>query len=249
MFIEDCCRYRALVGNVSRSILCKTMIDTYSGPAPPEPSDLTDSHLDRALRKKFKAEEIASFSAEAGGKGTNVLGLGGPLWDEVSKSVDEGNHPDDLWDKLDAVIFDCIVKAEGEKWRQHWTYEKLLQFMCIQNKPVVNDDFGLFRTLGRGGFGLVNGCKRRTSGKVRYFACFVPLWKLYAPTIRRLVLLTTHTSLTAAIVVFCTVVRHEGHGQAACQSEALSSALLERAQSSCCRELPLRSQPQVRIRY
>ena len=213
MFIEDCCRYRALAGNISRGILCKTMIDTFSGPTAPAPAELLDSHLNRVLEKDYNAEEVASFSVEAAGKGTNVLGLGGPLWDEVTKSIEEGNHPDDLWDKLDTVVFDGIIKSEGEKWKEHATYEKLCQFLYIQSKPVREDDFGLFRTLGRGGFGLVNGCKRRASGKVRYFACFAPLWNLYTPAI---------SFAHCAYLVDgrnrrpCTVVRHEGHGQEAC---------------------------------
>ena len=175
MFIEDCCRYRALIGNVARGGLCKTMMDTYAGPTPPEPAALLDSHLDRVLKKDYDAEEVASFSAEASGKGTNVLGLGGPLWDEVTKSIEAGKHPDNLWDKLDAVILNSLIKSYGDAWREHSSYRKLCQFLYIQSRPVVEDDFTLFRVLGRGGFGMVNGCKRCTSGKVRYLACFLLL--------------------------------------------------------------------------
>ena len=198
MFIEDCCRYRALIGNVSRGVLCKTMIDTYGGSTAPAAADLLDSHLDRVLGKDYDAEEVSSFSAETAGKGTNILGLGGPLWDEVTKSIEEGKHPDDLWDKLDAVVFDGVIKSVGKEWKDHVTYKKLCQFLYIQDAPVDEDDFGLFRVLGRGGFGLVNGCKRCTSGKVRLFACFGPsIRQLCAPAIG---LLTTHTSFTAIVV-------------------------------------------------
>lgn len=31
---------------------------------------------------------------------------------------------------------------------------------------MTEDDFALFRVLGRGGFGMVNGCKKCTSGKL-----------------------------------------------------------------------------------
>jgi beta-adrenergic-receptor kinase len=36
----------------------------------------------------------------------------------------------------------------------------------LSEKTVIEDDFSLFRVLGRGGFGLVNGCKKATTGKL-----------------------------------------------------------------------------------
>ena len=45
-------------------------------------------------------------------------------------------------------------------------YSKMMKFLCMMTKPVDEDDFALFRVLGRGGFGLVNGCKKCTSGKL-----------------------------------------------------------------------------------
>jgi beta-adrenergic-receptor kinase len=38
--------------------------------------------------------------------------------------------------------------------------------MCITERTVVEEDFAIFRVLGRGGFGLVNACKRCTTGKL-----------------------------------------------------------------------------------
>ncbi|CAM9125538.1 unnamed protein product, partial [Ectocarpus fasciculatus] len=45
-------------------------------------------------------------------------------------------------------------------------YTKYHGFMCLSEATLTEDDFSLFRVLGRGGFGLVNGCKKCTSGKL-----------------------------------------------------------------------------------
>ena len=39
-------------------------------------------------------------------------------------------------------------------------FEKMCQFLYLQEAVVNEDDFALFRVLGRGGFGMVNGCKK-----------------------------------------------------------------------------------------
>jgi beta-adrenergic-receptor kinase len=38
--------------------------------------------------------------------------------------------------------------------------------MALAENKLVEDDFSLFRVLGRGGFGLVSGCKKATTGKL-----------------------------------------------------------------------------------
>ena len=43
-------------------------------------------------------------------------------------------------------------------------YGRWLQVQCLKAKPVSEGDFTQFRVLGRGGFGLVYGCMRKTTG-------------------------------------------------------------------------------------
>ncbi|CAN0161019.1 unnamed protein product, partial [Hapterophycus canaliculatus] len=45
-------------------------------------------------------------------------------------------------------------------------FQEYTRFLHVQQKPVTENDFILFRILGRGGFGAVNGCKRGSSGKL-----------------------------------------------------------------------------------
>jgi beta-adrenergic-receptor kinase len=71
---------------------------------------------------------------------------------------------DSLFDQLDIAIF-LRVKRRYEKDFFLSTYWKRYISTMIQcEKPVTMDDFYLFRTLGRGGFGLVNGCKKCQTG-------------------------------------------------------------------------------------
>mmetsp|Transcript_565 Transcript_565/g.909 ORF Transcript_565/g.909 Transcript_565/m.909 type:complete len:684 (-) Transcript_565:105-2156(-) len=71
-------------------------------------------------------------------------------------------------------LFDCAEVIVAENVREkHWAgfegseyYTKLLNFLWIQDKKVVEEDFFVMRVLGRGGFGLVTACKKGTSGKL-----------------------------------------------------------------------------------
>ena len=43
---------------------------------------------------------------------------------------------------------------------------ELLDFYVRQKRPPVTEEFDKFRVLGKGGFGMVYGCKSRTTGKM-----------------------------------------------------------------------------------
>jgi hypothetical protein len=87
-----------------------------------------------------------------------------------SKKTDSLQHPYlppiDLFDELDAVVFSYLEYRHFEGFRASAFYTKYHGFLCLAEKSLTEDDFSLFRVLGRGGFGLVNGCKKCTSGKL-----------------------------------------------------------------------------------
>jgi len=72
----------------------------------------------------------------------------------------------DLFDMLDYMCALFMSKHVYPAFRASPSFDRLMKFLCIQQQPVTEDDFGLFRIIGRGGFGLVHGCKKRTSGKL-----------------------------------------------------------------------------------
>jgi beta-adrenergic-receptor kinase len=71
-----------------------------------------------------------------------------------------------LFDELDVILFSYISDKFFEAFKGHEYYQKYLHFMAMTEQPVCEDDFALFRVLGRGGFGMVSGCKRCYSGRL-----------------------------------------------------------------------------------
>lgn len=71
-----------------------------------------------------------------------------------------------VFDTVEHVIFQYLKDKHMDNFRMSELYTKYFRFLYLQRKPVTEDDFTLFRVLGRGGFGLVNGCKKCTTGKL-----------------------------------------------------------------------------------
>lgn len=67
---------------------------------------------------------------------------------------------------VEDVIFQYLKDKHMDNFLLSELYTKYFRFLYLQRKPVTEDDFTLFRVLGRGGFGLVNGCKKCTTGKL-----------------------------------------------------------------------------------
>ena len=72
----------------------------------------------------------------------------------------------DFFDKLEGYIFNYIVEKHFTVFTGSPLWTKLFKYLFLTERKVVEDDFSLFRVLGRGGFGLVNACKRCTTGKL-----------------------------------------------------------------------------------
>lgn len=100
----------------------------------------------------------------------NILGLHGPYLEEVlSMNNDEliqTDAPLNLFDKLDTIIFHYLQEKHWETFRNSEDYVKYFNFLTLSEKPVTENDFSLFRVLGRGGFGVVNGCKKCQTGQL-----------------------------------------------------------------------------------
>jgi beta-adrenergic-receptor kinase len=69
-----------------------------------------------------------------------------------------------LFDELDEIIF---LKLKDQHWAPFQvspTWTKYIECLTQTERRVTEDDFTLLRVVGRGGFGMVNGCKRATTG-------------------------------------------------------------------------------------
>jgi beta-adrenergic-receptor kinase len=71
-----------------------------------------------------------------------------------------------LFDKIDFVVFEDLKMHHWTSFQASHHWIKYFKFLWLSEKNVNEDDFSLFRVLGRGGFGLVNGCKKATTGKL-----------------------------------------------------------------------------------
>eukprot|EP01035_Chromulina_nebulosa_P017077 gene17077-22589_t len=113
-------------------------------------------------------------------KAKNILEIYGEPVNEVINAVntalsslESAKSPSSLYaiknnifDELSRVVFYVIKKKYWKSFQESSYWNKYHEFMLISEKPVNEDDFTLFRILGRGGFGLVNGCKRSQTGKL-----------------------------------------------------------------------------------
>jgi hypothetical protein len=101
---------------------------------------------------------LSSTTAAAGSGSVN----GGESADEVAVLF----FPDDLFDKLEFIVFCSLRTAHQDSFRASNYYTEYINFIMLSTKPLTIDDFTLFRVLGRGGFGVVNGCKHSHTGKL-----------------------------------------------------------------------------------
>ncbi|CAI5740121.1 unnamed protein product [Peronospora destructor] len=71
-----------------------------------------------------------------------------------------------LFDELEACVLCSLERFHLKAFRASAYYKRLITFLFLQEQRVSKDDFSLLRVLGRGGFGMVNGCIKRTSASL-----------------------------------------------------------------------------------
>eukprot|EP00636_Phaeomonas_parva_P000110 CAMPEP_0118879884 /NCGR_PEP_ID=MMETSP1163-20130328/19561_1 /TAXON_ID=124430 /ORGANISM="Phaeomonas parva, Strain CCMP2877" /LENGTH=652 /DNA_ID=CAMNT_0006816131 /DNA_START=254 /DNA_END=2213 /DNA_ORIENTATION=- len=146
-----------------------------------QPPKMTPAQVEAAYANTIDEERL-----ERDGAGLKALPVNGALADKVRAAhaavagVDEARLATDaalqvevhetltgdLLDQIEAACCHYLKKHVYGGFRESRRFKRLMQFLYIQQRPVVEDDFALFRVLGRGGFGLVHGCKKCTSGKL-----------------------------------------------------------------------------------
>ncbi|CBJ26581.1 G protein-coupled receptor kinase G protein-coupled receptor kinase 2 [Ectocarpus siliculosus] len=86
----------------------------------------------------------------------------------VTRSSDpkEEWYQPELFNVLEAWILEYLREKLHCGFLLSSHFQEYTRFLYVQHRPVTENDFILFRILGRGGFGAVNGCKRGSSGKL-----------------------------------------------------------------------------------
>mmetsp|Transcript_21508 Transcript_21508/g.22237 ORF Transcript_21508/g.22237 Transcript_21508/m.22237 type:complete len:593 (+) Transcript_21508:119-1897(+) len=85
---------------------------------------------------------------------------------EQSEVALESEINEFLYDELETIIFGYVKSNHFISFRVSSFFAEYLNFVILSEKPLSVDDFTLFRVLGRGGFGVVNGCKHSHTGKL-----------------------------------------------------------------------------------
>ena len=120
------------------------------------------------LFSAFCTDEMDSSSSEHQQSIRSVLTQRGIVLGNNTISSDAAPQylPNTLFDTLDKIVFNRLHDIlwddfqKSEEWDTYW------QFRWIALQPVQEEDFALFRVLGRGAFGTVYMCKRTQSGKI-----------------------------------------------------------------------------------
>ncbi|CAK9298809.1 unnamed protein product [Gordionus sp. m RMFG-2023] len=73
------------------------------------------------------------------------------------------------------LVFERLSLAPFHQFLLSKYFERYLQFKYLEKRPVELADFRMFRVLGKGGFGEVNACQHRSTGKM--YACKTMLKK------------------------------------------------------------------------
>lgn len=94
---------------------------------------------------------IAAEIEKSGKDQSAALGLTPPPNTEAER------YPADLFDVLEAWILEYLRDQLHRGFLLSSHFQEYTRFLRVQQRPVTENDFILFRILGRGGFGAVNG--------------------------------------------------------------------------------------------
>jgi beta-adrenergic-receptor kinase len=102
----------------------------------------------------------------------NALEIKGDTVDKVAEALskvfaDSGyNELAEMYDVIDGLVVEFFTKTRDNDFKHSRHFREYIQIRCMEVQGVKEADFSLFRVLGRGGFGMVNGCKRCCTGKL-----------------------------------------------------------------------------------
>lgn len=97
------------------------------------------------------ARKTASEKDKSGRDHSAATGLTPPPNTEAER------YPADLFDVLEAWILEYLRDKLHGGFLLSSHFQEYTRFLHVQQRPVTENDFILFRILGRGGFGAVNG--------------------------------------------------------------------------------------------
>ncbi|KAG7389873.1 G protein-coupled receptor kinase 4 [Phytophthora pseudosyringae] len=104
------------------------------------------------------------------GMETRAESLGSKPRSEKRLSLDSKICALTLFDELEACVLCSLEQYHLKDFRSSAFHKRLIAFLFLQKRRVSEEDFTVLRVLGRGGFGMVNGCIKRRCGTRGYWA-------------------------------------------------------------------------------
>lgn len=118
-------------------------------------------------RRTGHSKSAAGMLVDASGTPTHSQSTSGRSNDRAASSDSSVKScPISLFDELEACVLYSLEQMHLKDFRASVFHRRLVSFLYLQTKRVNEDDFTVLRVLGRGGFGMVNGCIKRTSASL-----------------------------------------------------------------------------------
>ena len=177
-FVEETSRYKQCISKTNGGLIAERIYAKYfvagsgggggggGGDKELEVTYVTESTLNRIHTTKDETyiQGIIDSSVD---KGTdNPLFLGGSHFSKAKSLIEKKEYNNDLFDDLQSAIYMELSQKHSSGFQKSEWHKRLLTYLWNGKQKVTEYDFNLLRVLGRGGFGLVNGCKKCTTGKL-----------------------------------------------------------------------------------
>ena len=166
-FLEDATRYSKCLGKANALEAGVYMKGRYFNGSSelPEVTWLTECDLDKRGGLTVNEQEICYNGVW--GKGVdNPMKFGGLGYNICLELLEKKEYPSDLFGGLAAATEHFLVSTEGEGFLESKWGKMLINYLYQEKQQCKESDFDLLRVLGRGGFGLVMGCKHGRTGKM-----------------------------------------------------------------------------------
>lgn len=133
--------------------------------APTSPTNRTTSSASTASPRSSNADTSIASPTATEDRPPSVTGTLTSCKDDAG-STKAGIPPSTVFDEVEACVLSSLEQIHLKDFRASVFHRRLLAFLYLQTRKVVEDDFTVLRVLGRGGFGMVNGCIKRTSASL-----------------------------------------------------------------------------------
>lgn len=135
---------------------------------PPQTTkEMYAKHINEGSTAKIVRESTTKTARRA-----SVASTSRSFWPLIGGSslIDTAADPQCQFDVCEALLIDFCDKIALPLWLSKETNKaqllEYLRYMKIQATPATEKTFNVFRTMGKGGFGLVKGCRTFTTGRM-----------------------------------------------------------------------------------